>query len=416
MKENTLSVGDTVEVMTERLAFGGDAVAHYQGLAIFIPLGAPDERLRVRINERKKNFARASIEEILAPSPSRREAPCPYFGDCGGCQLQHIAYPAQLDAKAGFVRDSLSRIGRIEWPEEIEIRAASEFNYRAMARVKLERAESGEGASLRIGFNRAGSRSVCDVESCLLLVPELDAALKELRSSLNSAGDKKGGTQGQRALSQVEMAAGESGVAVEPEIASLGAGSLKRKAGGSIYSFSPSTFFQVNPLLLDDLIREATKNGPGRVAIDLYAGVGLFTIQLARLYDKVIGVEADARAASFARKNIKANDAKNAKLYNARAETWLEDFIAHRGGGLAPKIDLVLLDPPRRGAAGTIDYIIRLRPAKITYVSCDPATFARDLKRLLEGGYALSSVAAFDLFPQTYHVETVAHLSRSEDL
>ncbi|MCI0488253.1 MAG: class I SAM-dependent RNA methyltransferase [Blastocatellia bacterium] len=413
MKEISLSAGDAVEVVTERLAFGGDAVAHYEGLTIFIPLAAPEERLRVRIIERKKKFARALVEEILIPSPSRREAPCPYFGDCGGCQLQHIAYPAQIEAKAGFVRDCLSRIGRIEWSEEIEVRSASEFNYRASAQVKLERAESSEGAELRIGFNRPSSRSVCDVKSCLLLVPALDAALGELRSSLNSEGDEKGEAQA-GALSQVDIAAGESGVAVEPEIAGLPKESLKRSVGGATYNFSPSTFFQINPLLLDDLIAEAIKNGAGGTAIDLYAGVGLFTIQLARLYDRVIGVEADARAATFARRNIKANDVANARFYNAHAETWLENFIARRKQGRAPAIDLVLLDPPRSGAAQAVEHIIRLKPTKITYVSCDLATFARDLKRLLEGGYTLSSVTAFDLFPQTYHVEIVAHLGRRE--
>ena len=135
MNQNALSIGDVVEVTTERLAFGGDAVARHEGLAIFVPFAAPGERLRIRITERKRNYARGVIEEILAPSPARRAPPCSYFGECGGCQLQHLSYDEQLRAKSGFVRDALARIGRIPWDREIEIRSAAEFGYRSRAQV-----------------------------------------------------------------------------------------------------------------------------------------------------------------------------------------------------------------------------------------------------------------------------------------
>ena len=409
MQESSISVGDVVEVVTERLAFGGDAVAHHEGLAVFVPLAAPGERLRVRITERKKKFARATIEEILVASPARREAPCPHFGECGGCQLQHLAYPAQLEAKAGFARDCLSRIGRIEWPGEIEILSGPEFNYRAGAQVKLETVPSSEGEELKIGFNRAGSHSVCDVESCPILLPELDSALGLLRSSLKAAGDP---TRSKRTIiSEIEMAAGESGVAFEPALPGLPEGPIERSASGNLYSFSPSTFFQINPFLLEGLIAEATRNGTGKLAIDLYAGAGFFTLELARRYDRVIGVEALPRAASFARKNIRANGVSNAKFYTKLADVWLKEFAANKKRN--PKIDMILLDPPRRGASECISHIVGLKPANITYVSCDPATLARDLRELLDGGYKLSGIKAFDLFPQTYHVEIVAHLSFS---
>ena len=139
MKQNPLSVGDVVEVTTERLAFGGEAVARYDGLAVFVPFAAPGERLRIRITERKKNFARGVIEEILAPSPRRRAPACQHFGECGGCQLQHLTYDEQLKAKSSFVRDALARIGRIPWDREIEVRSAAEFGYRSRAQVKIER-------------------------------------------------------------------------------------------------------------------------------------------------------------------------------------------------------------------------------------------------------------------------------------
>jgi 23S rRNA (uracil1939-C5)-methyltransferase len=151
--EETLNIGDLVEVTTERLAYGGDAIARHEGLAIFVAFAAPKERLRVRITERKKNFARAVIDQILEPSPVRREAFCRYFGDCGGCQLQHVSYEAQLEAKTGFVRDALERIGRIDWPHEIEIRHGAEFAYRGRAQIKVDRKEG------RVGFSRAASNT-----------------------------------------------------------------------------------------------------------------------------------------------------------------------------------------------------------------------------------------------------------------
>src|SRR5580704_5331556 len=229
-------IDQLIEVQTERLAYGGDAVARYAGLAIFIPLAGPGELLRVRVTEVKKNFARARIVEVLKPSPHRRVAPCQHFGDCGGCQLQHLDYPAQLEAKAGFVRDSLVRVGRIDWPHKIEVGSADEFGYRTRAQVKIERritrlsaaanptavepdpidggdpqdprptsdtrggdnsaqfaeasGDAGFKSSLHIGFNREGSHSVCDVSMCPILTPELNSALLELRSTLGPKPDQ----------------------------------------------------------------------------------------------------------------------------------------------------------------------------------------------------------------------------------
>lgn len=393
MNQNALSIGDVVEVTTERLAFGGDAVARHEGLAIFVPFAAPGERLRIRITERKRNYARGVIEEILAPSPARRAPPCSYFGECGGCQLQHLSYDEQLRAKSGFVRDALARIGRIPWDREIVIRSAAELGYRSRAQVKIESTSD----QLRIGFNHAASHSVCDVESCPVLAPELDRAFQRLRSSLASS---------DTAIEQpaeVEMALGQTGVDLEPAMKGFLGAPLSQRIGDMTYSFSASTFFQVNNLLLEDFAREATADYSGRLAVDLYAGVGLFTLQLARSFDRVIGVESDSRAARFARQNISDNKVTNVEFHNARVESWLR--------GLNSVPDLILLDPPRAGAAEAMDEIAKLKPARIAYVSCDPATLARDLRKLIDARYSLSSVVAFDLFPQTYHVETIAKLT-----
>lgn len=396
MKQNSLSVGDIVEVTTERLAFGGDAVARMEGLAIFIPFAAPGDRLRVRITERKKNFARGVIEQILAPSLSRREPPCKYFGECGGCQLQHLSYGEQLKAKSGFVRDALTRIGGIDWNSEIEIRSAAEFGYRSRAQVKVENVSN----QLRIGFNRHGSHTVCDIETCPVLAPELDRALVRLRSTLKNI---------ERDLprrAEVEMALGGAGVSVEPELTGFSAAPVTERIGNAAYSFDASTFFQVNSLLLEDFVKEATANHSGGLALDLYAGVGLFTLQLARSFERVIGIESDPRATRFARQNITANDARNVKFHNTRVESWLKNLKPRE-----PRPDFVLLDPPRVGAAEAMDEIAGLTPPRITYVSCDPTTLARDLRKLLDARYSLSKVVAFDLFPQTYHVETIASLT-----
>ena len=401
--------GDLIEVTTERLAYGGEAVARHQGLAIFVPLAAAGETLRVRVTEIKKNFARAAIEEILVPSPSRREALCRYFGDCGGCQLQHIEYRDQLAAKAGFVRDALARIGKLDWPHEIEIGAAAEFAYRARAQVKLERQESATGTEIRIGFSRAGSHSVCDVEECPILVPELNSALGSLRSLLSTSPEAADRVLAGRRFAEIEMAAGSSGVSFEPALGGLPGLSTSRIVGGAIYDFNASAFFQANPFLIEALVEESVGTTGGRLAVDLYAGVGLFTVPLARKFERVVGVESDAGAASFGRQNLAANGISNAEFHTGHVETALKDLI-RTCAAASSRPDLVLLDPPRVGAAQAIARIVTLRPQRVSYVSCDPTTLARDLRNLVSAGYGLTRVTAFDMFPQTYHVETVAHL------
>ncbi|MEK6304383.1 MAG: class I SAM-dependent RNA methyltransferase [Acidobacteriota bacterium] len=400
MTDTSLSAGDIIELTTDRLAYGGEAVARHDGLAVFIPFAAAGERLRVRITERKKNFARAAIEQVLIPADSRREAPCRYYGECGGCQLQHINYNAQLEAKTGFVRDALERVGRIDWPGEIEIRHAAEFGYRARAQVKVERLDE---TSTRVGFARGGLRSVCDVASCAILLPGLDAALGSLRDAI--AGNPDLIESSGRSM-EINIAAGDSGVSFEPQVSGLPGGVLGRGLAEFNFRFSPAAFFQANSLMIETLLAEAVGDESGLLAIDLFAGVGLFTLPLARRYTRVIGIESDRRAASFAADNIAANNVSNADVHQSNAATWLERFAARRN----PAPDLILLDPPRAGAADTIPHIIAARPARITYVSCDPSTLARDLRKLLDAGYELRSVVALDMFPQTYHVEVVARL------
>jgi 23S rRNA (uracil1939-C5)-methyltransferase len=399
MSSIPLKRGDLVEVMVERLAYGGDAIARYGGLALFIPMAAPGDLLRVRVNEIKKNYARASIEEILVLSPARREPACRYFGQCGGCQLQHINYDAQLEAKRRFVGDALNRVGRLGWGGEIEIVSATEFGYRTRAQLKIEREDIKEPP--RIGFNRHSSHTVCDVTSCLVLVPEIDLELGSIRSIL--AREEKDGVR------EVEIAAGENGVAIEPAFDERALRVVERIVRGATYRFSPSTFFQGNALLLESLVEAAIRDYRGSLAVDLYAGVGLFTIQLAERFGKVIGVEADKKAAMFARQNIAINQRRNIEFHNMTVESWLESA---RQDSAKRRPDLLLLDPPRAGASKAMPYLIEMNPTHISYVSCDPNTLARDLRRLVDSGYEITRITALDLFPQTYHVETVASLRR----
>jgi 23S rRNA (uracil1939-C5)-methyltransferase len=267
----------------------------------------------------------------------------------------------------------------------------------------------GPTADLLIGFNKAGSHSVCDVDDCPVLVPELNSALKDLRAVLRSANAESRSSL----LTEIEMAASGTTVTAAPQVAGLGRGEIEQSVRGAVYRFSAETFFQVNPLLLDDLVCEAVAGAAGRLAIDLYAGVGLFTIQLARSFDRVIGVESDPVAAGFARKNIAANHAAGVEFYNERVEAWLRRSNAGFEKGDREPPDMILLDPPRGGASEAMPSILALRPKRITYVACDPTTMARDLGKLVGSDYKIETITALDLFPQTYHIETVVTLFRS---
>ena len=410
MRQNVVSVGETIEVLTGELVYGGEAIARYQGLIIFVQGAAPNERVRVRILETKKSFARAIVEKVVHPSTDRRQPLCQYFGECGGCQLQHIAYPAQLTAKIRFVRDSLRRIGKIDWQNPIPIISANEYGYRARARLKID----GEAENLAIGFHKAASHVVCDIESCPILHPELNRALHTLRSLWHESR-----YDGSKAKSEIELAFSEAGVAIDPPLTEFGSSTEQHASefsneaichlDGITYQYHPATFFQGNSELLEAFVKTAIQGETGALALDLYAGIGLFTLPLAQYFDRVIGVEADYRAVAFANLNRIKNHLQNVSFQQNRVDQWLKARYEERRN---IDLDLILLDPPRTGAADAIPYIARLHPKRITYVSCDPTTMARDLRTLIRHGYNLNRVIAFDFFPQTYHVETIVSLEK----
>jgi 23S rRNA (uracil1939-C5)-methyltransferase len=411
----------TFEVEIERVLPGGVGLAHSEGFTLFVSLAAPGDILRVVIDRIQGKVGFASIVEILKPSAVRIEPPCPYFGRCGGCDFQQLTYEAQLNAKVEIIRDCLHRIAKIDTPLNILVHPSpGQWHYRARAMWQVDSHDK------LLGYFERGSNRVCDVEYCAVLVPELQTTLERARTEFREA-------TGVDRLSDIEVVAGDESISVAPPFAGFKSDIVSRIIAKETYYFSAESFFQINHELLAPLIAEAVRvangeenniegNATGETnsdsraeakrgnAIDLYCGVGLFTLPLARRFDRVIGVEGSSHATGFARRNLDFAKLNNAEVVTARLSDWMKQHARSY-----ESIDFLLLDPPRSGAENAvIAGILALRPARITYVSCDPATLGRDLKKLIAGGYVLDSVAAFDMFPQTHHVETIAHLSSNK--
>ena len=428
--------GEELEVTVGRILPGGVGLAHAEGRTVFVALAAPGDRLRVRVESVRGRATFASIVEVLQPSPSRIEPPCPYFGRCGGCDFQQLNYRAQLEAKVEIIRDCLRRVARVEPPAEIHITPSpSEWRYRSRARWQHDAVRN------FLGYYERGSHRVCDVTECPVAAPEVQTRLTRLREAM-----------GEGALpsdaAEFEAVAGDGGVALAPAVERGDEREQTRVIAGDRYRFDAGCFFQINHALLEPLVREGLRDAAqvnegetvsrvaeeaaggsdggsgsetanrvpaenlnhvsGETALDLYAGVGLFTLPLARRFARVVAVEGNAASAAYARRNLSDAGLSNARVETAAVGAWL----AHNAGRLVG-VDFILLDPPRAGAEPeAVRGIVALNPRQISYVSCDPATLARDLLALTSAGYTLASVRAFDMFPQTHHVETVVHLTK----
>ncbi|MEK6278766.1 MAG: class I SAM-dependent RNA methyltransferase [Acidobacteriota bacterium] len=393
---NEKAVEKTFEVEIERLLPGGVGLAHAEGLTLFVSLAAPGDFVRIRIDRVQGKVGFASIVEIIRPSPVRVEPPCPYFGLCGGCDFQQLTYQAQLEAKVEIIKDCLHRIARIDGPLNIPMHASpNEWHYRARAMWQVD------GTRRKLGYFVRGSRDICDVEYCAVLVPQLQETLERVRTEFTS-------DTASPELRDIEVVVGDDGISLSPPIAEFETKEVHRVVGDEIYHFNAEAFFQINHELLGSLIAEAVGDKKGKIAIDLYCGVGLFTLPLARRFEQVVAVEANERATKFARRNLHSADLGNTEVVTLDVGEWLQQYRSFE------PIAFLLLDPPRTGAENrVIAGIIGLRPQRIVYVSCDPATLARDLKKLIAEGYSLDKISAFDMFPQTHHVETVVHLSDS---
>ena len=385
-------MAESLRVEIERMLPGGVALAHAAGKTVLVSLAAPGDQLRVQVEREQGNVLFASVVEVLTPSPVRVEPPCPYFGRCGGCDFQQLTYEAQLAAKADIISDCLQRIARLDRVPAITVHPSpKQWRYRSRATWQIDREKPA------IGYYERGSRHVCDVADCAILLPELQETLERVRAT--------DWDEFPPDLKHLDAVAGENGVSLSPPFGEFETNELSLRVGNEVYQYNAESFFQVNPALLPELIEFALTDAGGKMALDLYCGVGLFTLPLSRRFERVVGVEANPVAARFARRNLQHAGVTNARVVTTNVADGIRKTDA---------VDFILLDPPRAGAESVvIKGMLDLQPARISYVSCDPATLARDLKKLIAGGYMLESIAGFDLFPQTHHVETVVLLRRS---
>ncbi len=380
-----------LELTIASLASGGDGVGRAAGgRVMFVPFSAPGDRVRVRVVEEHTRFARGEIVELLAAGPSRTKPLCPVFGLCGGCAWQHVGYEAQLEAKREILRSALERVGGVRLPGPIELMPCPEpYRYRTRTRVLV--------AGGRVGYRQRRSHALCATRHCPVLVPELDTALERLECGAQDS-------------SEWELASGEGGAVrierLEPPGPRGLLSELAIQVGDDNLGFSPGVFVQSNRWLRDALARAVHEAaGHGRLAIELFAGAGFLTLGLARRFTRVVAVEGDTASCADLVRN-----ARRAGLHNIEPCCEAAERAAAKGFGAIP--DTVVLDPPRRGLARDgAAAICALRAARVVYLSCDPATLARDLALLCAGGYEVEAVRGFDLFPQTAHVEALATLA-----
>jgi 23S rRNA (uracil1939-C5)-methyltransferase len=427
-----------MEVRIEKLVYGGDGLAHHDGHTVFVPLVLPGELVRIESSTRKKKFIRGRLEHVVEPSPERVPAPCPHFGRCGGCQYQHMPYEAQKRFKAEILRETLGRIGRIQWAGAIETHASPPFGYRNRAQWKLRTNQAGSAASAAIGYFEMSSTRLCDVTECSILSPRLADTFSRLRQ-LVSQGKVLAGIDEIEAfadssdekillnLSAERLADSPESIASAlsqslPNVESIliqdrradkfhlaGPGYLTYETGGNSFRVGHLSFFQVNRFLIEALVEAVIGTDRGRLALDLYAGVGLFSVALARQFERVIGVESNPAAAKDLEINLKESGGSSPASRNVTVEGFLSRW--------QEKPDLVVVDPPRAGMeTDALIHLKKLAPARIHHVSCDPATLGRDLAQLVgtngDGPYEIDSINLFDIFPQTYHMEVLVRLRR----
>jgi 23S rRNA (uracil1939-C5)-methyltransferase len=389
---------DELEVSIDKLVAGGEGIARLDGIPIFVPRAAPGDRLRVRLTERKPDYARAEIVEILEPGPGRRPDPYPALSATGLCDLQHLDDDLQTRARAQAVCETLVRMGGITLPADLQVITGEPWHYRLRTELTTERNENGE---ILVGYQARASNRLIPVKECALLVPELDAILGALPGLLGADPPRR-----------IDLAAGDDGqVTVAPVIEGLPHGevttTVATSAGEITYAYDARCFFQGHRGLLPRLVETAVGPWTGKSAYDLYAGVGLFALPLAKRYGHVVAVEADRIAVRYARNNARRNKLTNVESFPSALETWI--------GRLPYETDRVIVDPPRAGLSQRVRAVLCERtPARLTYVSCHPATLARDLRQLTKS-FTIESLALLDLFPQTGHMEAVVQMVRMAD-
>jgi 23S rRNA (uracil1939-C5)-methyltransferase len=418
------------ELTPTKLVYGGDALGHHAGRTVLVPRVLPGERVEVEEIRAAKGVVHAQPLRILVAAPQRIPAPCPYFGHCGGCHYQHLSPQLQSAGKLEILRETLRRLGSVDWTGDIPVHAGPPWNYRNQAQFKVAREAGGR---VELGFFEAQSHRVFPVDACLIVSPRLNAVLAELRRPewaeglgslreidvmaderddevmLTLQGEAFGAEGEQLAQMLLEKIPGAVCVALAAKNRTrvLGKQALQYSVGEFSYRVSPGSFFQVSRFLTPELVTSVIGDAQGELALDLFAGVGLFSLPLAKRFQRVVAAEANPIAISDLKATAQAYGLSN--LQTAGETTY--DFL-RRFAQMAP--DLVVIDPPRAGVdPGSLQLLAALRPRNIHYLSCSPPTLARDLKSLARHGYHLESVELFDVFPQTYHIEALARLARS---
>jgi 23S rRNA (uracil1939-C5)-methyltransferase len=440
-----------VELTIEKLIYGGEGLArlpadeHGRGKTVFVPGVLAGERVEAVIVEEKPGFARARVERLLEASAERVEAGCPYFARCGGCHYQYTGYEHQLQVKVAILKETLRRQGKVELDSEVVVHASPPWGYRNRARFQVR-----HSPEFVAGYFEAGSHSVLAVEECPISSPLVNRGLRalwelgqggmvpaELREIefFADAEDARllvellfdGRSQGERSTESAQefsqrlrgvLPEAEEGAALAQPVTSgrgalpppaekpdwtFGEGDFRYRVGNERLRVSSGSFFQVNRFLIEELVALVTGGRVGELALDLYAGVGLFATALAKGFRHVVAVESSQSSAA----DLKYNCPPNTKA----VRTTVEEYLAGKKAQAKP--ELVVVDPPRAGLGERVARsLAKLGAPRITYVSCDPATLARDLAHLKIAGYRVEQAHLADVFPQTYHLETVVQLVR----
>lgn len=418
-----------MQVTIESMAFGGAGIAKNEGKVFFVKGGLPGDTVEINIVKDKGSYAEAIISEVITPSPNRVNPACAVFDKCGGCQLQRLEYSSQVQEKENIVSDTLSRIGGYHKTEiEPIVPSGSPYSYRN--RVVLS--TWFYAGRWHLGYNQEKSNRKVAVKSCPIANEPINKAIFRLSEVLSSLSDPhypldkiyiaSNADHAFITLVPRDIRKGDSLKTLlkhlqryeETELVSV-IGKHEITFGNIIlnntYFLSPSVFVQANPGINEAMIEtvlEWVELSGTEMVLDLYSGIGNFSIPLARVSEKVVGVEINNNAIRLAKSAAEENGITNITFRNSRSHLIIDEMTAN-----GDTFDLIVLDPPREGAKELIAGIAELHPAKIIYISCDPATLARDLKKFGELGYKLIKVRPFDMFPQTYHIETICLLVKS---
>ncbi|HEY6248949.1 MAG TPA: 23S rRNA (uracil(1939)-C(5))-methyltransferase RlmD [Candidatus Angelobacter sp.] len=423
-----------MKLTIEKMIYGGDGLARSpEGKTVFVPLVLPGEEVTAEIIEEKTGFIRANLKELLQASEKRIPPLCPYFGGCGGCHYQHSDYEYQLEMKAAILRETFQRTGKFNWDSEVLIHSSDPWHYRNRTRMKVN-----TRAGFALGYYRMASNELLAVESCPISSPIINRAIQwiwqlgreqrvpegiseieffvdhedsALLLEIYSMGQIPGlqqffGDVRERMPELRGMAlfslSGTGASGLPQLIETAGEGHLNYSAGEWTFRVSAGSFFQTNRFLVNDLVNTVVTGVSGRMALDLYSGVGLFANHLSKRFHQVFAVESNPASLQ----DLKANAQKNVNVVQATTEQFLQKSL-----NLNP--DLVVADPPRAGLGERAAKLLAAqRVPRIIYLSCDPTTLARDLRLLLEFGYRMEEVHLIDLFPQTFHIESLVRLAR----